>query len=76
MMHGRAASDGRQEYSSEYAAGRDHASGGLGISSPRREWGPADLQKAVAMAEGTICPVWAMLKGGCDIVPALKVVAP
>ena len=36
----------------------------------------ADLQKAVAMAEGTICPVWAMLKGSCDIVPALRVVAP
>ncbi len=36
----------------------------------------ADLQKAVAMAEGTICPVWAMLKGGCEIVPALRVVAP
>lgn len=37
---------------------------------------PADLQKAVAMAEGTICPVWAMLKGSCDIVTALRVVAP
>ena len=35
----------------------------------------ADLQKAVRMAEETICPVWAMLKGNVEIVPALRVVA-
>jgi putative redox protein len=34
----------------------------------------ADLRKAVALAEGSICPVWAMLKGSVEIVPALKVV--
>ncbi len=27
----------------------------------------ADLEKAVALAEGSICPVWAMLKGNCEI---------
>ena len=36
----------------------------------------ADLEKAVALAEGSICPVWAMLKGNVEIVPELKVVAP
>ena len=35
----------------------------------------ADLQKAVAMAEGTICPVWAMLKGNVEIVPNCRVMA-
>jgi putative redox protein len=44
------------------------------LSSP--DAAAADLQKAVAMAEGAVCPVWAMLKGSCDIVPALRVVAP
>ncbi|HOW44531.1 MAG TPA: OsmC family protein [Candidatus Aminicenantes bacterium] len=44
------------------------------LSSP--DAAPADLQKAVSMAEGTICPVWAMLKGSCEIVPALRIVAP
>lgn len=34
----------------------------------------ADLGKAVALAEGSISPVWAMLKGNVEIVPALKVV--
>ena len=42
------------------------------MSSP--DAAPADLQKAVAMAEGTICPVWAMLKGNVEIVPSLRVV--
>ncbi len=36
----------------------------------------ADLQKVTRMAEESICPVWAMLKGNVEIVPALKVVAP
>jgi len=35
----------------------------------------ADLQKVARMAEETICPVWAMLKGNVQIVPAFKVVA-
>ncbi len=43
------------------------------LASPDAEL--ADLQKAVALAEGSICPVWAMLKGGVEIVPALKIVA-
>ncbi len=34
----------------------------------------SDLGKAVALAEGSICPVWAMLKGSVEIVPALRVV--
>ena len=29
--------------------------------------GPADLEKAVSLAEGSICPVWAMLKGNVEI---------
>lgn len=36
----------------------------------------ADLQEAVAAAEGLICPVWAMLKNSVEIVPALRVIAP
>jgi putative redox protein len=35
----------------------------------------ADLQKAAQLAEESICPVWAMLKGNVEIVPAFKVVA-
>jgi putative redox protein len=35
----------------------------------------ADLQKVARMAEETICPVWAMLKGNVEIVPAFQVVA-
>ena len=27
-----------------------------------------DLEKAIALAEGSICPVWAMLKGNVEIV--------
>ncbi len=36
---------------------------------------PADLQKVARMAEESICPVWAMLKGNVEIVPSFKVVA-
>lgn len=36
----------------------------------------ADLEKAVAMAEKTICPVWAMLKGNVEIVPVLRITTP
>lgn len=43
------------------------------LTSPDAEL--ADLQKVVRMAEETICPVWAMLKGNVEIIPDLKVVA-
>ncbi len=35
----------------------------------------ADLQKAAQLAEESICPVWAMLKGNVDIVPGYQVTA-
>jgi hypothetical protein len=35
----------------------------------------ADLQKAARLAEESICPVWAMLKGNVDIVPGYQVMA-
>ncbi len=35
------------------------------LTSP--DAGPADLEKAVSLAEGSICPVWAMLKGNVEI---------
>jgi len=34
-----------------------------------------DLENAVRLSEESFCPVWAMLKGNVEIVPALKVVA-
>jgi putative redox protein len=42
------------------------------LTSPDADSG--DLQKAIRMAESTFCPVWAMLKGNTEIVPALRVV--
>ena len=35
----------------------------------------ADLQKAAQLAEESICPVWAMLKGSVDIVPGYQITA-
>jgi putative redox protein len=34
------------------------------------------MQKAIQMSEETYCPVWAMLKGGVEIVPEFKIIAP
>ncbi len=36
----------------------------------------ADLQKAIQLSAETFCPVWAMLKGGVEIVPEFKIIAP
>ncbi len=35
----------------------------------------ADLEKATQLAEESICPVWAMLKGNVDIVPSYQIMA-
>jgi putative redox protein len=35
----------------------------------------ADLQKAVQLAEGTYCPVWAMLKNNVEIASEIKIMA-
>jgi putative redox protein len=43
------------------------------LTSPDAEL--ADLQKVARLAEESICPVWAMLKGSVQIVPAFKIVA-
>jgi putative redox protein len=34
----------------------------------------ADLQKAMQLSAETYCPVWAMLKGGVEIVPTGKII--
>jgi len=35
----------------------------------------ADLEKAIQLSAETYCPVWAMLKGGVEIVPTFKIIA-
>jgi uncharacterized OsmC-like protein len=33
------------------------------------------MQKAITLAEGSVCPVWAMVKGNVEIVTEYKIVA-
>jgi putative redox protein len=35
----------------------------------------ADVQKALKLAEESVCPVWAMVKGNAEISSAYKIVA-
>jgi putative redox protein len=35
----------------------------------------ADMQKAIKLAEESVCPVWAMVKGNAEIVTAYKILA-
>lgn len=34
----------------------------------------ADVEKALALAEGSVCPVWAMVKGNAEITAAFRLV--
>jgi putative redox protein len=43
------------------------------LASP--DAGEADMQKAIQASAQTFCPVWAMLKGGVEIVPKFTLVA-
>jgi putative redox protein len=36
----------------------------------------ADIQKAIKLAEESVCPVWAMVKGNAEIITEYKIVAP
>ena len=35
----------------------------------------ADMQKAIRLAEESVCPVWAMVKGNAEIVTEYKIIA-
>jgi putative redox protein len=35
----------------------------------------ADVQKAIAMSESTLCPVWDMLKGNVEIGTTVRILA-
>jgi len=35
----------------------------------------ADMQKAIKLAEESVCPVWAMVKGNAEIVTEYKIIA-
>ena len=35
----------------------------------------ADMQKAIKLAEESVCPVWAMVKGNAEIVARYKIIA-
>ncbi len=35
----------------------------------------ADIQKAITLAEQSVCPVWQMIKNNVDVVPEYKIVA-
>lgn len=35
----------------------------------------ADIQKAMRLAEESVCPVWAMLKGNVEIITGYKIIA-
>jgi len=35
----------------------------------------ADIKKAIKLAEESVCPVWAMVKGNAEIVTEYKIIA-
>ena len=35
----------------------------------------ADMQKAIKLAEESVCPVWAMVKGNAEITTEYKIIA-
>lgn len=43
------------------------------LHSPDTE--DADMQKALELAEKTVCPVWAMLRNNVEVVPTFQIVA-
>ena len=36
----------------------------------------ADIQKAIQLAEQSVCPVWQMIKNNVEVVPEYKIMAP
>ncbi len=47
----------------------------LAFTVTSRDTTDADMQKALKLAEESVCPVWAMVKGNAEITTAYKIIA-